>query len=158
MACILLCSSAARVHAWYAYRLKAATSASISLILDARAMLSSFDIAFSLVSAAIVCAIQEMISGCRPHVLLMLSHRDYLHIPSCDVDRAFVILKGVSHDPLHKTVERVREGRQPNVAFFKAANEQTDNQLTQQKMVKICQICLDFRRFLVNRVWPFVAL
>ena len=44
------------------------TSARVSLVLDLdpRAMMLSFHIGFNLVSAAVVCAVQEMISALDP--------------------------------------------------------------------------------------------
>ena len=66
MACTLLCGSAVRVHVLHEYRNIDTTSDSISLILDRRVMFLSFHIGFSLVIAAVVWAILEMISGLDP--------------------------------------------------------------------------------------------
>ena len=59
----LLCSSAVRIYVSHAYRNIDMTSDRISLILDRRVMFLSFHISFSLVIAAVVWAIFEMISG-----------------------------------------------------------------------------------------------
>ena len=66
MACTLLISSAVRVHVLHTYRHIDTTSNRISLILDRRVMFLSFHIVFSLVIAAVVWAIIEMISGLDP--------------------------------------------------------------------------------------------
>ena len=62
MARILLCSSAMRVHDSQAY-MKMDT---ISRTLELREILLSFRTGFSLVNAAVVCAILESISGLEP--------------------------------------------------------------------------------------------
>ena len=64
MACILLCSSAMRVHDSQAYMKMDVTRERISHMLELREM--SFQTGFSLVSAAAVCAILEIISGLEP--------------------------------------------------------------------------------------------
>ena len=64
MACILLCSSAVRVHVLHAYRNMAGDR--ISLILDQRVMFLPFHNSFGLVSIALVWAILEIISGLDP--------------------------------------------------------------------------------------------
>ena len=66
MACILLWSSAVRVHDSQAYRKMDVTRVRISHILELREILLSFHAGFSLVNAAIVCAILESISGLEP--------------------------------------------------------------------------------------------
>ena len=66
MACILLCSSAVRVHDSQAYRKMDVTREHISCILEMREMLLTFQTSFNLVSAAVVCAILERISGLEP--------------------------------------------------------------------------------------------
>ena len=63
MACILLCSSAVRVHDSQAYRKMDVTRERISRILELREILLSIQTGFSLVSAAVVCAMLESISG-----------------------------------------------------------------------------------------------
>ena len=63
MACILLWSSAVKVHDSQAYRKMDVTSERISRILELREILLSFQTGFSLVNAAVVCAILESISG-----------------------------------------------------------------------------------------------
>ena len=66
MACILLWSSAVRVHDSQAYRKMDVTRERISRILELREILLSIQIGFSLVNAAVVCAILESISGLEP--------------------------------------------------------------------------------------------
>ena len=63
MACILLCSSAVRVHDAQAYKKMDVTRECISCILELREMLLSFQIGFNNVNAAVICAILESISG-----------------------------------------------------------------------------------------------
>ena len=70
MACILLWSSAVRVHDSQAYRKMDVTRECISLILELKEILLSFQTHFSLVSAAGVCAILESISGLEPSTVL----------------------------------------------------------------------------------------
>ena len=66
MACILLWSSAVRVHDSQAYRKMDVTRERISPILELREILLSIQIDFNLVNAAVVCAILESISGLEP--------------------------------------------------------------------------------------------
>ena len=66
MACILLWSSAVRVHDSQAYRKMDATRERISHILELREILSSFQTGFNLVNDAAVCAILESTSGLEP--------------------------------------------------------------------------------------------
>ena len=66
MACILLSSSAVRVHNSQAYRKKDVTRERISRILELREILLSFQTDFNLVNAAVVYAILESISGVEP--------------------------------------------------------------------------------------------
>ena len=66
MACILLWSSAVRVHDSQAYRKMYVTRERISLLLELREILLSIQIGFSIVNAAVVCAILESISGLEP--------------------------------------------------------------------------------------------
>ncbi len=70
MACILLWSSAVRVHDPQAYRKMDVTREHISRILELREILLSFQTGFSLVNAAVVCAILESISGLEPSSVL----------------------------------------------------------------------------------------
>ena len=63
MACILLWSSAVRVHDSQAHRKMDVTRERISRILEPREILLSFQTGFSLVNAAAVCAILESISA-----------------------------------------------------------------------------------------------
>ena len=66
MACILLWSSAVRVHDSQAHRKMDVTRERISRILELREILLSIQTDFNLVSAAVVCAILECISGLEP--------------------------------------------------------------------------------------------
>ena len=66
MACILLWSSAVRVHDSQAYRKMDVTREHISFILELREILSLIQTGFSLVNAAVVYAILESISGLEP--------------------------------------------------------------------------------------------
>ena len=72
MACILLWSYAVRVHDSQTYKKMDVTRERISRILELREILLSFQTGFSLVSAAVVCAILESISG------LILSRNNYV--------------------------------------------------------------------------------
>ena len=71
MAWILLWSSAVRVHDSQAHRKMDVTREHISCILELREILLSIQTAFSLVNAAVVCAILDSISGLNPHQLLL---------------------------------------------------------------------------------------
>ena len=62
MACILLLSSAVRVHDSQAYRNMDVTKERISHILELREIPLPFQTSFNLVNAAVVCAILESIS------------------------------------------------------------------------------------------------
>ena len=66
MACIFLLSSVVRVHDSRAYRKMDVPRKRISRILETREILLSFQTSFSLVNAAVVCAILESISGLEP--------------------------------------------------------------------------------------------
>ena len=66
MAYILLWSSAVRVHDSQAYRKMDVTREHISCILELREILLSFQTGFSLVNAAVVCAILESIPVLKP--------------------------------------------------------------------------------------------
>ena len=66
MAFILPWSSAVRVHDLQAYGKMDMTRKRISRILELRDILLSFQTGFSLVNAAVVCAILESISGLEP--------------------------------------------------------------------------------------------
>ena len=89
MVCSLLCSSAVRVHVSHAYINIDTTSDPISLILDQRMMFLSFHIGFSLVIAAVVWAILEMIwfgSFIRDNYkVLELGHCFYYFSIRCDL-------------------------------------------------------------------------
>ena len=78
MACILLWSSAVRVYDSQAYRKMDVTRERISRILELRKILLSFQTGFSLVNAAVVCAILESISGMEPS--LVISEPRYLKL------------------------------------------------------------------------------
>ena len=66
MACILLWSSAVRVHDSQAYRKMDVTRERISRILELIEILLPIQTGFSLVNAAVTCAILESISGLEP--------------------------------------------------------------------------------------------
>ena len=66
MFCILLWSSAVRVHDSQAYRKMNVTRERISGILELREIFLSFQTGFNLVNAVVVCAILESISGLEP--------------------------------------------------------------------------------------------
>ena len=73
MACILLWSSAVRVHDSQAYRKMDVTSVRISGIFELKKILLSFQTGFNLVSAAVVSvvfAILESISGLEPSLVI----------------------------------------------------------------------------------------
>ena len=55
-----------RLHDSQAYREMGATRERISRVLELREILLSFQIGFNLVSAAVVCAVLESISGLEP--------------------------------------------------------------------------------------------
>ena len=66
MACILLWSSAVRVYDSQAYRMMDVTRERISRILELREILLSIQTGFSVVNAAVACAMLESISGLEP--------------------------------------------------------------------------------------------
>ena len=66
MACILRWSSAVRVHDLQAYRKMDLKRKRITRILELREILLSIQTGFSLVNAAVACAILESISGLEP--------------------------------------------------------------------------------------------
>ena len=70
MACILLRSSAVRVHDSEAYRKMDVTRERITRILELREILLSVQTAFNLVNAAVICAVLESISGLEPSSVL----------------------------------------------------------------------------------------
>ena len=78
MACILLWSSALKVHDSQVYRKMDVTRERISRILELREMLLSFQTGFNLVNAAVVCAVLENISGLEP--LLNTTEPRYLKL------------------------------------------------------------------------------
>ena len=66
MACILLWSSAVRVHDSQAYRKVDVTRERISRILELTEILLPFQTGFNLVNAAVVCVVPENISDLEP--------------------------------------------------------------------------------------------
>ena len=66
MACILLWSSAMRVHDSQACRKMDVTREHISHVLELRELLLSFQTGFNLANAAVVCAILQSILGLKP--------------------------------------------------------------------------------------------
>ena len=66
MACILLWSSAVRVHDSQAYMKMDVTREHISRTLELSEIVLSFHTGFNLANAAVVCAILESISGSEP--------------------------------------------------------------------------------------------
>ena len=66
MACILFWSSAVRAHNSQVYRKMDVTRERISRILELRKILLSIQIGFSLVNAAVACAILHSNSGLEP--------------------------------------------------------------------------------------------
>ena len=75
MACILLWSSAVRVHDSQAYRKMDVTRERISRILELRQILLSIQTGCSLVNAAVACAIVESISGLEPSSVISSPQR-----------------------------------------------------------------------------------
>ena len=82
IACILLWSSAVRAHDLQAYRKMDVTEERISRILELREILSSIQTGFSLVNAAVVCAILESISGSEPSPFLGKACCDEVALPN----------------------------------------------------------------------------
>ena len=71
MACILLWSSAVRVHDLHAYRKMVVTRERISHILELREILLSFRTGLSLLNAAVFCANLESISVLEPSSVII---------------------------------------------------------------------------------------
>ena len=71
MACILLWSSAVRVYDSQAYRKMGVTRERISRILELREILLSIQTDFSLVNAAVACAILQSNSGLEPSSVII---------------------------------------------------------------------------------------
>ena len=71
MVCILIWSSAVRVHDSQTHRKMDVTRERISRILELREILLSFQTGFSLVNAAVVCAVLESISGIEPSSVII---------------------------------------------------------------------------------------
>ena len=81
MACILLKSSAVRVHDSQAYRKMDLTRQHISRILELREILLSFQTGFNLVNAAVVCAILKSISGLESSSYTHTHTHTHTHTP-----------------------------------------------------------------------------
>ena len=79
LACILLWSSAVRVHDLQAYRKMDVTGKRIICILELREILLSFQTGFRLVNAAVVYAILQSISGLEPSSVITKSV-SYTHL------------------------------------------------------------------------------
>ena len=90
MACILLWSSAVRVHDSEAYRKMDVTRERISHILELKEVLPSFQTGFSLGSAAVVCAILENISGLEP--LSVITEPRYLKLVTVSTFCPFTLI------------------------------------------------------------------
>ena len=78
MGCILLCSSAVRVHDSQAYRKMDVTRERISRILKLREMLLSFQTGLNLVNATVVCAVLKSVLDLEP--LSVISEPRYLKL------------------------------------------------------------------------------
>ena len=78
MACILLWGSAVRIHDSQAYRKMDMTRECTSCILELREIFLSIQTGFTLVNAAVVCAILESISGLEP--LSVITEPSYLKL------------------------------------------------------------------------------
>ena len=87
MACILLWSSAVRVHDSQAYRKMDVTRERISRILELRGILLSVQTGFSLVNAA---AILESISGLKPSSVI--TEPRYLKLVTVSSFRPFILI------------------------------------------------------------------
>ena len=94
MACILLRSSAVKVHDSQAYRKMDVTREHISRILELREILLSFQTGFSLVNAAVACAILESISGLE--ISSIITEPGYLKLVTvsslCHLTLIFVLM------------------------------------------------------------------
>ena len=92
MACILLWSSAGRVHESKAYRKMDVKREHISRILEVREILLSFQTGFNLVSAVVVCTTLHSISGLEPSsVITEHSYLKLVTVPSFSVDATGVV-------------------------------------------------------------------
>ena len=96
MACILLWSSAVRVHDSQAYRKMDVTRERISRILELREILLSVQTGFSLVNAAVACAILESISDLEPSSVK--TEPRYLKLVTVSSFCPFTL---ISHQPGH---------------------------------------------------------
>ena len=97
MACILLWSSAVRIHDSQAYRKMDVTKERISRILELREILLTIQTGFSLVNAAVVCVILESISGLEPSSII--TEPRYLKLVTASSFYPFTLIS-VWHQPL----------------------------------------------------------
>ena len=79
-----------RVHDSQAYRKMDVTRECISRTLELREILPSFKTGFSLVNAAVVCAIRESISGLEPSSVI--TEPRYLKLVTVSSFRPFVLI------------------------------------------------------------------
>ena len=93
MACILLWSSAVRVYDSQAYRKMDVTREHISCILELREILLSIQTGFSLVNAAVVCAVLESISGLEPSSAITVCVCVYIYLILMDVHTMMCLFK-----------------------------------------------------------------
>ena len=84
MACILLWRAAVRVHDSQAYRKMDVTRECFICILQLREILLSFQTSFRFVSAFVICAILESISGLEPS--LVITEPRYLKLVTIHFD------------------------------------------------------------------------
>ena len=70
MACILILSSAVRVHGSKTFRKMDVTTEHISRNLELREILLSVQTGFNLINAAVVCDIMESISDLEPSIVM----------------------------------------------------------------------------------------
>ena len=114
MACILLRSSALRVHDSQAYMKKDVTREHISCSTEPSEMLLSFQTGFNLVNAVVVCAILDSVSDFEPSsvifepryfklvtVLSFLSIYFNLRVNACGVVISLVFLAQISMSEAH---------------------------------------------------------
>ena len=92
MACILLWSSAVRVHDSQAYRKMDVTRECISHILELREILLSFQTGFKLVNTAVVCAILESVSGLEPLSISVITEPRYLKLATVSSFYPFTLI------------------------------------------------------------------
>ena len=90
MACILLWSSAVRVHDSQTYREMDVTRERIIHVLELREILLSVQTVFNLVNAAVVCAVMESISGLEPSSVI--SEPKYLKLVTASSFCQFILI------------------------------------------------------------------